>query len=433
VHTGTICDFDANDQYGLIDTDDGRLIPFNLRNVEPPLRDAFEIGARVKFVEQSGIPSPRALALTLVPPPTQLPGCAESENGNCSKPVAATELNPGKARLMSSATELLKQALQASSTATVIFERFPSHPQNACVNASFEALTGFNADALSSTGLEFLHGAETDPQSILRLRAAVAEGSELRLAMLSYRMDGRHFWNLLHIIPLRDGNGASTHYIGMLNDVTEERRRAERLEYLALHDPLTGLPNRHLLYNRLDQQLTKAQQEHCSFALVLVDINDFKQINDRFGHDFGDQLLELFGARLNSCVTPDDTVCRYGGDEFVLLLREEAANIGFAWIKGRIDHAMQRPLVVGGYHIDVSCSVGVSVYPADGVDRPTLFRKADMEMYANKAARCGTSSLHTSASPGSESWPPGCVNVSHPLSGRPWQREYLRDNFPAFP
>lgn len=154
---------------------------------------------------------------------------------------------------MNFAADLFKRVLQASPTATAIFERFPSYSPSAYVNASFEQLTGFSAGDFSQAGLEFLHGNETDARSITHLRTAIAEGSELRLAILSYRKDGGGFWNLLHIIPLRDESGASTHYMGMLADITEERLYTERLEHRAHHDFLTGLPNRHLLNDRLDQ------------------------------------------------------------------------------------------------------------------------------------------------------------------------------------
>ncbi len=290
---------------------------------------------------------------------------------------------------MNFATDLFKRVLEVSPTATAIFERFPSQSPNAYVNAAFEQLTGFSASDFSQAGLAFLNGEETDARSIARLQAAMVEGSELRLAILSYRKDGRAFWNLMHIMPLRDEGGASTHYMGMLADITEERRYVERLEHRAHHDPLTGLPNRHLLYDRLDLQLALARQEGRSLALVFVDVNHFKQINDRFGHDVGDELLKLVAARLAHCVRVGDTVARYGGDEFVLLIREDALNLGFPDIEDRISNAMKRPVIAGGYQIDFSCSVGVSVYPADGCDRTTLLRRADIDMYCRKSA--GTS------------------------------------------
>jgi diguanylate cyclase (GGDEF)-like protein len=120
--------------------------------------------------------------------------------------------------------------------------------------------------------------------------------------------------------------------------------------------------------------------------LVFVDVNHFKKINDRFGHDVGDQLLQLVAARLVHCVRAQDTVARYGGDEFVLLIRETAMTRGFWEIEERIASAMKRPVTAGGYQIDFSCSVGMSIYPRDGFDRATLLRRADFHMYCRKSA-----------------------------------------------
>lgn len=118
-----------------------------------------------------------------------------------------------------------------------------------------------------------------------------------------------------------------------------------------------------------------------------MDVNHFKQINDTFGHDIGDKLLKLVAARLAHCVRIEDTVARYGGDEFVLLVRENAMSLGFSGIEDRISGAMKRPVIADGYQIDFSCSVGVSVYPADGCDRTMLLRHADINMYRRKSAR----------------------------------------------
>lgn len=287
---------------------------------------------------------------------------------------------------MSFAAELFKRALEASPTATAVFERFPAHSPDAYVNAAFEQLTGFSAGDFSSAGLECLHGEDTDARSSEQLRTTVVEGSELRLAILSYRKDGRAFWNLLHIMPLRDESGVATHYIGMLSDITEDRRYREHLENRAHHDSLTRLPNRHLLFDRLARELEQALQDGRSLALVFVDVNHFKQINDRFGHDVGDQLLQLVAARLVHCVRAGDTVARYGGDEFVMLIRESAMTPGFSGIEDRITRAMRRPVMASGYQIDISCSVGVSVFPTDGCDSATLLRRADFNMYCRKSA-----------------------------------------------
>ena len=288
---------------------------------------------------------------------------------------------------MNFVASLFNRALAESSTASVICARTSFKGGDVYVNAAFEDLTGFTTDDVVSRGIALLHGEETDPRSVTRLQSAINDGKEVRLVIRSYRKDGSFFWNMLHGMPLRDESGTATHFMAMLRDVTTERCYAQRLERRAHHDELTDLPNRHLLYDRLDRVIAQAQQDNQSFALVFVDVNHFKLINDTFGHDIGDELLRLVAARLAHCVRNEDTVCRFGGDEFVLLLPQAVADIEVASIRDRISHVLKRPVIVDGLQIEISCSIGVSLYPKDGRDRTSLFRHADADMYHNKSSR----------------------------------------------
>jgi diguanylate cyclase (GGDEF)-like protein/PAS domain S-box-containing protein len=298
---------------------------------------------------------------------------------------------------MSFATELFARTLQDSSTASIVLGCGRMAGQSAIVNVAFEHLTGFTSAELAASGLAILHGSGTSTESISHLQAAVTSGTELRLVILSYRRDGGSFWNDLHIMPLRAYDGTPTHLMGMMTDVSADRLLAQQLEHRAHHDALTGLPNRHLFRDRIDQQIVQAQRDGRPFALMLIDVNHFKRINDALGHDIGDQLLRTLGARLRRCARASDTVARYGGDEFVLLLGADSNGSRLEGIRSRIDRVMQRPVVIDGYEIRISCSVGVSVYPVDGLDQSALFRKADMAMYSDKSTRRVASTFHISA------------------------------------
>jgi diguanylate cyclase (GGDEF)-like protein/PAS domain S-box-containing protein len=285
------------------------------------------------------------------------------------------------------AASLFECVVKDSSTPMVIVESVASGGNGVYANTAFQDLTGYTAADIAPRGLEILHGEETDSRGVTQLRTALTGGRELRLVLRSYCKDGSWFWNMLHAMPLRQESGESTHSLVMSDDVTNGRSVVEHLERRAHHDQLTGLPNRYVLNDRLDQAIFQAQQDGGSFALVFVDVNHFKQINDFLGHDVGDELLRLVGARLAHCVRSYDTVSRVGGDEFVLLLPNMPTDLDVTGVRKRISDALKRPVLLNGRRIELSCSIGVSVYPLDGCDRASLFRSADIEMYRNKSSR----------------------------------------------
>ena len=288
---------------------------------------------------------------------------------------------------MKFAANLFKCVVEDSSTPMVIVEGIGSGGRGVYANMAFQDLTGYTAADIATGSLEILHGEETDPRGVTQLRTALTSGRELRVVLRSYCKDGSCFWNMLHAMPLRQESGDSTYSLVMSDDVSAGRNVVEHLERRANHDQLTGLPNRYVLNDRLDQAISQARQNGGSFALVFVDVNHFKQINDFLGHDVGDELLRLVAARLAHCVRADDTVSRVGGDEFVLLLPNMPADLDVAAVRKRVTDALKRPVLLNGRRIELSCSIGVSTYPHDGCDRATLFRSADVEMYRNKSAR----------------------------------------------
>ncbi len=179
-----------------------------------------------------------------------------------------------------------------------------------------------------------------------------------------------------------------------LRDVSERHRLEEQMRYFAYHDVLTRLPNRMLFTDRLDQALAQAVRAGEPLAVLFVDLDDFKAVNDTLGHDAGDLLLVEVAARLKSCVRKGDTVARQGGDEFMVLLARVDAPDRAGEIAGRILDALRRPYLLHGRQMLVSASIGVAVYPADGADTATLMRSADLAMYAAKQAGRNAWQLH---------------------------------------
>ena len=186
---------------------------------------------------------------------------------------------------------------------------------------------------------------------------------------------------------LRDESGAATHLVVLMRDVTFEQSQRDGLVRRAYHDALTGLANRYLFRDRFLQARAHAQRHGGSFILALIDIDDFKSINDGFGHHGGDQVLKCFGARLAASIRAENTVARLGGDEFVLLLDEATEGEPPHRLIARLREVIGRPMILGGQSITVSCTVGISRYPADGEELERLLRVADSKLYRVKASR----------------------------------------------
>jgi len=187
-------------------------------------------------------------------------------------------------------------------------------------------------------------------------------------------------------VAQRDESGRALRMTGTSTNVTKRKEAEERAEYLATRDALTGLPNRVLLHDRLEQGIVNAARHKTGFAFMFIDLDRFKTINDSLGHDVGDELLKGVAARLSACVRASDTVARLGGDEFAVILEnlrdtdDEAAQ----QVADKMISAMGAPMLVGSQHLNTSCSIGISLYPADGKDSATLMKHADVAMYYAK-------------------------------------------------
>ena len=178
-------------------------------------------------------------------------------------------------------------------------------------------------------------------------------------------------------------------HVCLLVDVTERRRAETHLRQLAFLDPLTGLANRALFYDRLRQAFATANRERHGFALLATDLDGFKAVNDSLGHEAGDRVLQQVGQRFLACARESDTVARMGGDEFTVLLPRISSPEDAALIAGRLVRALQDPVLINGVPCTVGASVGVAVFPEHGRDMDTLVARADAAMYAAKAAGRG--------------------------------------------
>jgi diguanylate cyclase (GGDEF)-like protein/PAS domain S-box-containing protein len=202
------------------------------------------------------------------------------------------------------------------------------------------------------------------------------------------RKDGSEVEIDLQLIPV-DDSGEITHWIAFIRDVTSVKNQFTMLRHQAMHDALTGLPNRTMLFDRLDRAIDEARRARSSMALLLMDLDRFKEVNDTFGHHFGDVLLKAVAFRLTNQLTSTDMVARLGGDEFAIVLADAVDLRNVAMGARRILNTLQQPFVVDGQVLEVGASIGIALYPTHGTDARTLLRRADVAMYAAKQSQVG--------------------------------------------
>jgi diguanylate cyclase (GGDEF)-like protein/hemerythrin-like metal-binding protein/PAS domain S-box-containing protein len=257
--------------------------------------------------------------------------------------------------------------------------------QGRMVWASPALLSMFALDAASATGKRFLDLVAADDRGPMATALDETPGAEAPpTSFRALRLDGSQFDAELtsSSFDLPGGPGA----VIAVNDVTEQRRAQTQLSYLAFRDPLTELPNRALFFDRLRQALVDARRHGSHFAVLVSDLDGFKLINDRYGHETGDALLQVAAKRLRAATREGDTVARIGGDEFSALLARAASQEDASIVASRMVRALDAPIVVAGQPCQVGISVGIALYPGNGKDMDSLVAHADGAMYAAKRA-----------------------------------------------
>ena len=199
------------------------------------------------------------------------------------------------------------------------------------------------------------------------------------------RKNGEIFLEWLTISAVRDTHALTTHYVGVSRDITEVKQAQEKLDHLAHHDPLTALPNRLLFHDRLQHALLRAARSAEKLAILFIDLDRFKNVNDTLGHHIGDELLQQVAAQLAARLREGDTLARLGGDEFIVLLENVDGQYGASQVAEKLVAMFEQPFLVAGHELFITCSVGVSLYPDDAQDLNMLVRNADVAMYQAKA------------------------------------------------
>lgn len=202
--------------------------------------------------------------------------------------------------------------------------------------------------------------------------------------------DGRESWVLTTKVPLKDRRGQIIGTMGIARDITDRKKAEARISYMALHDALTGLPNRILLQDRLGQAIALASRKERRVAVLMMDLDHFKDVNDTLGHYAGDRLLEAVSVRLKACLRESDVVARLGGDEFVIGLPDVGGNEEMERVAQKVLATLVEPIEIEGHELKISASIGISHYPGDGENAEILLQNADTAMYKAKARGRGS-------------------------------------------
>ena len=277
---------------------------------------------------------------------------------------------------------LLARALEAAANAVMIADR---DGRIVWVNDAFCRLSGYGRDEVIGRTPGLLKSGKQTPDFYRSLWETILSGRTWQGELVERRRDGT-LWTANQVItPLLDESGRVTHFVAIQHDVTASTREREEIQRLAYHDSLTGLANRASFLESLDRAIARAAPEQRLLALLFLDLDDFKPVNDALGHAAGDELLVAVAERLRAAVRKTDAVARLGGDEFAVLLTDVEHPDTAGALAGKLVDRIGQPYMLSGRRIEVGVSIGVSVYPRDGTTVDTLLSRADAAMYAAKA------------------------------------------------
>ncbi|MES9980422.1 MAG: EAL domain-containing protein, partial [Candidatus Thiodiazotropha sp. 6PLUC5] len=252
------------------------------------------------------------------------------------------------------------------------------------VNSAFESVTGYSAEEVIGQNPRILKS-DSSPASLFKeLWESIISGQAWKGELQNRKKSGQLYWERAYIAPVVDETGLTSHYLAVKEDITLQKQQEEKIIHQANYDSLTQLPNRFLTLDRLSQIIKEAQRNQLHAAVLFLDLDDFKKINDSMSHEIGDKLLINAAKRLQELVRIDDTVSRLGGDEFIILLGNLHNESEVFPVAEKLLNCFRKPFLLDGRELILTASIGIAIYPNDGDHPAELLRNADIAMYESK-------------------------------------------------
>ena len=280
---------------------------------------------------------------------------------------------------------LLGRAFESSLSGIVVGDSVSPRKPMIYVNTAVQKITGFAAEDMIGRDFWCLFGCELDQRLRARIEKVFSEARGGQVELRGRRRDGKPIWLKLSLSPVKDQDGQETHYIAVLDDVTDRKLFEQKLSFRAAHDGLTGLPNQGVIKELLAQAISSHSRWKKRLCVAFVDLDHFKNINDALGHACGDLLLKEVSTRFRRGLRASDSIARLGGDEFIIIFSEIEGLAAAGTLAEKVLSCFAAPFELGGHLVSISASIGLSLWPDDGLRPQELLNNADTALYQAKS------------------------------------------------